>query len=60
MVPASQRWVVLGVLGVLSILAAVLADVVGIGWNPGFGWKQTAALVVGLALLGGAWHQRPR
>ena len=39
------------VVGVLLALASLFADAIGIGGEPGFGWKQTAGLVVGLVLV---------
>ena len=41
--------------GIILALLGLLADVVGIGREPGFGWKQTLALLVGLALIGAGW-----
>ena len=43
------------VVGVLLVLLAVLADTIGVGRVPGFGWKQTLTLLVGLALMGVGW-----
>ena len=37
-------------LGVLVVLVSALADVIGIG-QPGFGYKQGAGLLVGIALI---------
>lgn len=37
-------------IGVLAILVALLADQIGIGGQPGFNWKQTILLVVGIAI----------
>jgi hypothetical protein len=52
--------IVLG-LGVLVALVSVLADVLGIGGEPGFGYKQGAGVLVGLALIiVGAWWRRRR
>ena len=39
--------------GTLLILVALLADVVGLGREPSFGWKQGVVLVIGLALVAG-------
>lgn len=42
-------------LGVLIMLVAVLADVISLGREPGFGWKQGIGLAIGLGLVvGGA------
>jgi hypothetical protein len=46
-------------LGVLAVLVAVLADLLGIGGHGGFGWKQGALLAVGvLVALGGVGVMR--
>jgi hypothetical protein len=42
--------VVIGV-GVLLILIALFADPLGLGRSPGFGWKQTLGVVVGVLLV---------
>ena len=39
--------------GILLILVALLADIVGLGGEPRFGWKQGVILVIGLALIAG-------
>ena len=45
--------------GVLLALVSLFADVLGVGGEPGFGWKQTAGLVVGVALVAiGLWRWR--
>jgi hypothetical protein len=47
------------VVGVLLALVSLFADPLGIGGEPGFGYKQTAGLVVGLALaVAGCWRLR--
>jgi hypothetical protein len=38
-------------LGVLVVLVSVLADVLRIGGEPGFGYKQGVGVFVGLALI---------
>ena len=59
MAQMNSRNLVVG-LGVLVALISVLADVVGIGGEPGFGYKQGAGLLVGFALIvAGAWW-KPR
>jgi hypothetical protein len=47
----NTRSLVIG-LGVLVILVSVFADVLGLGYEPRFGWKQVIGLVVGLVLVG--------
>jgi hypothetical protein len=48
-------------LGVLVALFSVLADVLGIGGKPGFGYKQSAGFLVGIALIiAGAWWKHRR
>jgi hypothetical protein len=37
--------------GVLLVLVSLLADVLGIGGEPRFGYKQWAGLIVGIALV---------
>jgi hypothetical protein len=45
--------------GVLVALVAVLADPLGIGGEPGFGWKQAFLLSVGVSVgLGGVGVMR--
>ena len=56
----AQRWG-RGVLvaGVLLVLVSLFADPLGVGGEPGFGWKQTTGLVIGLALVAlGLWRRR--
>ena len=51
-------WVIL-VLGILLALVSVFADPLGVGGEPGFGWKQQTGLAVGLALTAlAAWQLR--
>ncbi len=49
-------------LGVLVILASVFADTIGLGGEPGFGWKQGIGVAIGSALVvGGAlWGRTSR
>jgi hypothetical protein len=50
---------VIVVLGVLLALVSIFADALGLGGQPGFGWKQVIGLVVGLALVAaGVWWRR--
>jgi len=47
------------VVGVLLSLVSIFADTLGVGGEPGFGYKQTAGLVVGVALVAlGLWSRR--
>ncbi len=48
--------------GVIVVLLSALADVLGIGRAPGFGWKQSLGVVVGLVLMGVGWYwgRKPR
>ena len=43
-------WILVGV-GVLLFLLSLLANTLGIAPNPGFGWKKTLGVVVGLVLI---------
>ncbi|MGC8915430.1 MAG: hypothetical protein ACP5NF_00410 [Thermoanaerobaculum sp.] len=53
MTPKTASWAALAV-GLLAALVALLADGLGLGGAPGFGWKQAALLVVGLAVAAAA------
>jgi len=57
----STRTLVIG-LGVLVILVSVFADAIGLGREPGFGWKQWVGLAVGVAIVivGFAWSRLSR
>ena len=57
----TTRSVMIG-LGVLMILVSALADTLGLGREPRFGWKQGVVLVVGLALVvgGSLWGRVSR
>lgn len=48
-------------LGALVALGSVLADALGIGGQPGFGYKQGAGVPVGIALIIASvwWRRRP-
>ena len=46
------------VLGVLLALVSLFADPLGVGGEPGFGWKQTSGLVAGVALAVFGWWRR--
>jgi len=46
-----SAWQVVLGLGVLVVLVSALADVLRIGGEPGFGYKQGAGVFVGIALI---------
>ena len=51
-------WLVLAV-GFLLALISLFADAIGVGATPGFGWKQTLGLAVGVVLIVVAlWRMR--
>lgn len=42
--------------GLAILLVSALADPIGIGGDPGFGWKQMIGVGVGVVVaIGGAW-----
>jgi hypothetical protein len=43
------------VVGILLAFVSLFADPLGVGGEPGFGWKQTLGLVVGVALAAFGW-----
>jgi uncharacterized membrane protein len=53
------RYLVLGI-GGLVVLVSVLADVLGIGGEPGFGYKQDVGVLVGAAIIIAGVRWRPR
>ena len=55
-----NAWQVVLGLGVLMVLVSVLADVLRIGGDPGFGYKQGVGVFVGLALIIGGILCKPR
>ena len=56
----NARHLVLG-LGVLVVLVSALADVLRIGGEPGFGYKQGVGVLVGIALIiAGVWWRLRR
>jgi hypothetical protein len=58
MMPRGSALVML-LVGVLLALVSVFADALGIGGEPGFGYKQSAGLVAGLVLVGvSLWRWR--
>ena len=46
-----NAWQVVLGLGVLVVLVSALADVLRIGGEPGFGYKQGAGVFVGIAFI---------
>ena len=58
MVQRSRSLIAL-VLGIVLGIVSLFADSLGLGASPGFGWKQTLGLVIGLALIAlGLWRTR--
>jgi uncharacterized membrane protein len=57
---AQRGWPLLVlVLGILLALVSLFADPLGLGAQPGFGWKQTLGLAVGVVLAAlGLWRRR--
>jgi uncharacterized membrane protein len=53
----ARSWVML-VVGVVLAIISIFADRIGLGASPGFGWKQTLGLLVGVALIVlGLWRR---
>jgi hypothetical protein len=40
--------------GLILVILSITADMIGIGAEPGFGWKQTLGLIVGFLMVAGA------
>jgi uncharacterized membrane protein len=56
---AQRRWATLLIVvgGILAVVSA-FADPLGVGGEPGFGWKQTLGLIVGVVLaIVGVWRR---
>ncbi len=51
---------VLLIVGIILVLAAITADLTGIGGQPGFGWKQIVGTGLGVvvAIVGGILYTR--
>jgi len=45
-----RAWIVIA-LGVFLVLISLLADQLGLGRHPGFGWKQWLVLISGAAVI---------
>ena len=45
-------WIALVVVGVALASLSVLADVLGVGADPRFGWKQIVGAVAGIVIAG--------
>jgi hypothetical protein len=44
------------VLGVVLLVLSLLADLIGVGLNPGFGYRQIIGVVLGvIAVIRGIW-----
>ena len=50
---------ILMILGIIVVLVAALADPLGLGRSPGFGWRQAVVFIIGvLAIwLGFRWRR---
>jgi hypothetical protein len=47
------------IVGILIVLIAALADPLGLGRSPGFGWRQTLGVIVGaLVIVAGLYLRR--
>ncbi len=57
---APRGWsLIVLVVGILLAVISLFADPLGVGGEPGFGWKQTTGLVIGVALAAvGLWWRR--
>ena len=47
---STLRWLVAGA-GLVLVVLGLTADAIGLGGNPGFGWKQILATAAGVVLL---------
>ena len=58
----TQRgWAAVAGVGVVLAIVSLLADPLGIGGEPRFGWKQWLGLIAGVvAAVVGAWQYRGR
>ena len=46
------------ILGVVIIFLSAFADVLDVGQQPGFGWKQALGIVIGVLLVLGGFYWR--
>ena len=50
-------WLML-VVGIVLAFVSIFADRIGLGAMPGFGWKQTIGLLIGVAAIAlGLWRR---
>jgi len=53
-----KPWVLI-VIGLVIIVLSGFADALGLGRSPGFGWRQTIGLALGIAVVVyGVWRLR--
>jgi hypothetical protein len=55
----TYAWILVGV-GVLLVLISALADSVGLGRSPGFGWRQGLGVAIGVLVILGGLYKRHR
>jgi hypothetical protein len=49
--------ILLMIVGLIVVIASLEADALGIGADPGIGWKQAVGALVGVVVVGvGAWY----
>jgi len=48
------------IVGILVVLIAALADPLGLGRSPGFGWRQTLGVIVGALVIAAGLYLRRR
>ena len=48
------------IVGILIVLIAALADPLGLGRSPGFGWRQTLGVIVGALVIAAGLYLRRR
>lgn len=47
----SKLWTFMTIGGFALIVISLFADAIGIGVHPGFGWRQTSGVLLGLILV---------